>query len=100
MRQDHGAQDRRGLVDLGHVRRRGGNGFDSTEVDSPSVAVDAGRVDKFLLYYEASNGANDSTIGLVSSDEEDFEVLTIGRTQVVGWAPREASTPEEQQTPP
>ncbi len=31
MRQDHGTQDRRGLLDLGDAGRRGRNGFDSIE---------------------------------------------------------------------
>jgi hypothetical protein len=66
----------------------GGSGFDGFEVDSPGVAVDGGRPggDKFLVYYEAE-GPTGSTIGLVSSVEENLVPLTIGRTQVVGLGP-------------
>ncbi|MFN0057691.1 MAG: hypothetical protein ACKVX7_04470 [Planctomycetota bacterium] len=60
-------------------------GFDGTEVDSPAVAIDSGRPngDKFLLFYEATSGGGVSTIGVVSSDEEDFATLTIPRTQAI-----------------
>lgn len=58
--------------------------FDSNEVDSPAVVVDSGRVDKYLLYYEATNAGGVTTIGVVTSAEEDFDVLTVPRTQAVG----------------
>ncbi len=63
-------------------------GFDSIEVDSPSMAVDGGRPagDKFMLYYEA-DGPGGTTIGLVTSSEEDLLPVTLNRTQVVGLGP-------------
>ncbi|MFQ5844712.1 MAG: hypothetical protein ACE5JG_06955, partial [Planctomycetota bacterium] len=63
-----------------------GGGFDAAEVDSPSVAIDSGRpnLDKFLLYYEATDAAGVTTIGVATSGEEDFLPLFIGRTQVIG----------------
>lgn len=62
-----------------------GMGFDAIEVDSPSVVVDSGRPsgDRYLLYYEATAANGDVTIGVVTSDEEDFATLTVGRTQAV-----------------
>ncbi|MGE3165174.1 MAG: hypothetical protein AB7O52_09740 [Planctomycetota bacterium] len=60
-----------------------GAGFDSNEVDSPAVVVDSARVDKYLLYYEATSAGGVNTIGVVTSDEEDFAVLTTPRTQAV-----------------
>ncbi|MFQ5653665.1 MAG: hypothetical protein ACE5GW_02910, partial [Planctomycetota bacterium] len=57
-----------------------GGAFDQAEVDSPCIAEDAGRVDRFLLFYEATDGAAVNRIGIVSSDEEDFATLTVGRT--------------------
>ncbi|MGA1204161.1 MAG: hypothetical protein ACO4BJ_14470, partial [Planctomycetota bacterium] len=49
--------------------------FDSDEVDSPAVAVDKSRPngDFFLLYYEAQDAAGVLSIGLLTSDEEDFQ---------------------------
>ena len=68
------------------VLTESGAGFDAAEVDSPAVAVDGDRPggDKFLLYYEATSAANVTTIGVVSSNEEDFETLTVRRTQAIG----------------
>ncbi|MCA8959857.1 MAG: hypothetical protein KDC38_05065 [Planctomycetes bacterium] len=62
-----------------------GSGFDANEVDSPAIADDATRPagDRHLLYYEASDASGNSTIGVVSSDEEDFATLTISGVQVV-----------------
>ena len=63
-----------------------GSGFDASEVDSPAMAIDGGRPrgDKFMLFYEALDAAGSNTIGLVTSNEEDFVSLTIDRTQVIG----------------
>lgn len=63
-----------------------GSGFDALEVDSAAIAIDAARPggDRFLLYYEATNGGGTSQIGVVTSDEEDFLTFTIGRTLVIG----------------
>lgn len=63
-----------------------GSGFDSDEVDSPSMALDKSRAngDRFMLYYEAEDAGRTNTIGLVTSNEEDLAVLTINRTQVIG----------------
>jgi len=62
--------------------------FDSDEVDSPAVAVDKSRPngDFFLLYYEAQDAAGVLSIGLLTSDEEDFQSSVPGgidRTQVI-----------------
>ncbi len=67
------------------VLSESGSTFDAAEVDSPNVVIDSGRPnpDKYLLYYEATDASGVSTIGFVSSDEEDFETLTIARTQTV-----------------
>jgi hypothetical protein len=66
-----------------------GGGFDAKEVDSPEGVVDGGRVahDKYMLYYEAEDPGGQSTIGLVTANEEDFQITTIGRTQVIGPGP-------------
>jgi hypothetical protein len=71
---------------LAPVLGESGAGFDAREVDSPAVTIANGRPagDKFLLYYEALDGSERTTIGLVTSDEEDFAILTVNRTQVVG----------------
>lgn len=63
-----------------------GSGFDASEVDSPAITIDGGRAggDKFMLFYEAQDLSGTNTIGLVTSNEEDFVILTIGRTQVIG----------------
>ena len=70
------------------ILREGAGGFDSIEVDSPAIAVDGGRPagDKFLLYYEA-DGPGGTTIGLITSSEEDLVPVTLNRTQVVGLGP-------------
>lgn len=67
------------------ILQESGAGFDAIEVDSPAVVVDSGRpgADKFLMYYEATAANGDTTIGVISSDEEDFSTLTVGRTQAV-----------------
>ncbi len=67
------------------VLLEGPSGFDSIAVDSPAIAVDGGRPtgDKFLLYYEA-DGPGGTTIGLITSSEEDLVPVTLNRTQVVG----------------
>jgi hypothetical protein len=63
-----------------------GSGFDAAEVDSPNIAVDKSRVagDKFMMFYEAQDASGKNTIGLVTSDEEDFAILTVPRTEVIG----------------
>ncbi len=70
-----------------------GSGFDAAEVDSPAVLDDAGRAasppvvgnnDRFMLFYEATSNANITTIGLITSSEEDFDSLVQGRLQVIG----------------
>ena len=62
-----------------------GTGFDAAEVDSAAVVIDRDRPlnDYFLLLYEATSGTNVLTIGVVSSNEEDFETLTVPRTLAV-----------------
>lgn len=78
------SRNRDGAGNLAPVLSESGSSFDALEVDSPAVAVDGGRPngDKFLLYYEAE-GPGGSSIGLVSSGEEDLLPLAIGRIQVV-----------------
>ncbi|MCI0637294.1 MAG: hypothetical protein L0206_25765, partial [Actinobacteria bacterium] len=78
-------KNRDGAGRIAPVLAERGSGFDAAEVDSPSVVIDSGRPngDKFLLYYEATSGAGVFSIGVVSSAEEDFDPLTIPRTQVV-----------------
>lgn len=60
-------------------------GFDSFEVDGPSVVVDKSRPggDFFMMWYEAENLGGVISIGLVTSDEEDFEDLTVTGDPVV-----------------
>lgn len=57
--------------------------FDYLEVDGPAVIDDNQRADRYMLFYEATAGLGDTTIGLVTSTEEDFEVLTVDRTMVM-----------------
>lgn len=59
-------------------------GFEASEVDSPHVVVDSSRgADKYMLFYEATASGGTNTIGLATSDEEDFETTTT-RQQVIG----------------
>ncbi len=62
-----------------------GSNFDSRDVDSPAIVYDKTRVnnDDFMLFYEARDAGGTNSIGLVTSTEEDFVLLTIGRTQVI-----------------
>jgi len=82
------SRNRDGAGNIAPVLSESGGGFDSIEVDSPAVAVDSGRPggDKFLVYYEA-DGPQATTIGLVTSSEEDLIPLGLGRTQVVPLGP-------------
>lgn len=66
-----------------------GSGFDARDVDSPAMAIDKGRVakDKFMLFYEAQDAGGTNTIGLVTSNEEDFALLIVGRTRVIDLGP-------------
>ena len=63
-----------------------GSGFDAAEVDSPDIVIDGGRADgdKFMMFYEAQAASGVNTIGLVTSDEEDFVNLFVQRVQVIG----------------
>lgn len=71
--------------DITPVLAESGVGFDSTEVDSPAIAVDAARLngDRFLLYYEATDAGGTNTVGLMTSGEEDFLQVQILPTQVI-----------------
>ncbi len=65
-----------------------GSGFDSGEVDGPAIAVDKSRPngDFFLLFFEAKDAIGQTSIGVLSSDEEDFvspSAIAIPRQQVV-----------------
>ncbi len=62
-----------------------GSGFEAVEVDSPSVVHDPARAaGKFMLYYEATDALGVSTIGLVTSNEEDLRPIVGARAQVIG----------------
>ena len=63
-----------------------GSNFDASEVDSPDIVYDRTRVnnDDFMMYYEAQDASGTNTIGLCTSTEEDFLILTVPRTQVIG----------------
>jgi len=78
------SRNRDGTGAITPVLKESGGGFDSFEVDSPSVAIDSGRPggDKFLVFYEA-DGPQGTTIGLVTSPEEDLVPMSQNRTQVV-----------------
>jgi len=82
------SRDRNTLGQIAPMFQESGGGFDADEVDSPCVAVDAGRPggDRFLLYYEA-DGTAGTVIGVVTSSEEDFQPLAIVRTLAVGAGP-------------
>jgi hypothetical protein len=70
------------------VLAESGTAFDAIEVDSPAIVYDTDRpAAKFLLYYEATNAAGQSTIGLISSNEEDFVPVVRPRTQIIGLGP-------------
>ena len=70
------------------VLTESGAGFDAREVDSPAAVFDADRAsDKFLLYYEASDGSGVSSIGLITSNEEDFTPTVVNRMEVVPAGP-------------
>ncbi len=60
-----------------------GTGFDAAETDGPAVAVDKSRVDGdfFMMFYEALDGVGTISIGLVTSNEEDFQT-TVGATVI------------------
>jgi len=53
-----------------------GTGFDSTEVDSPTVVVDKSRPngDFFMMWYEAEDASGARGIGFVTATEEEFPV--------------------------
>lgn len=64
--------------------------FDYDEVDGPALVDDDQRSDRFMLFYEAlryvttgSGTFRESSIGLVTSTEEDFEAFTVDRTRVM-----------------
>ena len=71
--------------DLRPVLSESGSGFDSDEVDGPSVVDHPSRPngDRWMMWYEATDAAGVISIGLVTSDEDDFAVLTIDRAQAV-----------------
>lgn len=60
--------------------------FDYLEVDSPSIVDDDQRPDRFMLFYEGKDGVGNTSIGLITSNEEDFPTLTVDRTQVMDAA--------------
>lgn len=68
------------------VLTESGSGYEAGAVDSPCVVFDSGRPlgDPYLLYYQAMSTGGVSTIGVVSSDEEEFDMFTVGRTQAIG----------------
>ena len=71
--------------------------FDYFEVDSPCMVDDPGRIindpatpglctscDRYMLFYEATDGATfENSIGLVTSDEYNFDPILGSRTQVL-----------------
>lgn len=58
--------------------------FDYLEVDSPSFVDDSGRVDRSMLFYEATDDNPTNSIGLVTSTEyDDFGTPVINRDQVL-----------------
>jgi len=72
--------------------------FDYMEVDSPSMLDDPGRLsettpgsgicnsalcDRYMLFYEATDGIGGNSIGLITSDEYDFATLLQPRTQIL-----------------
>ncbi|MGB1808711.1 MAG: hypothetical protein ACPHQT_00325, partial [Planctomycetota bacterium] len=58
--------------------------FDFLEVDSPSFVDDSGRVDRGMLFYEATDGSATNSIGLSTSTEyDDFSTPVINRAQVL-----------------
>ena len=58
--------------------------FDYLEVDSPSFVDDSGRVDRGMLFYEATDDSATNSIGLVTSTEyDDFSTPVINRDQVL-----------------
>ena len=60
--------------------------FDYLEVDSPSIVDDDQRPDRWMLFYEGKDGVGNISIGLITSNEEDFPTLTVDRTQVMNGA--------------
>ncbi|MGE4618528.1 MAG: hypothetical protein AAEJ04_01825 [Planctomycetota bacterium] len=60
--------------------------FDYLEVDSPCVIDDDQRSDRFMLFYEGTDGLGESSICLVTATEEDFQGLTISRSLILNAA--------------
>ena len=80
------SRNRDAMGDITPILSEDGSGFDAAEVDSPAIVQDSGRpgADVWILYYEATSSGAVSTIGAITSDEEDFTTLTVNRTQVIG----------------